>query len=155
MQAALVDWAAVLAALGWLHAGWAALWPWLFARDFVRHGQHVPEGFQIGRAIVWRLPVRAAAALALLWALPLAAVRVLPAGWAAAALGLGTLLALAEWLVLSPGSRFVLDEVMAAGEPPAYRLRRPLAVGRALTVLIALGVAPALLIGWALARVVG
>ena len=133
----------------------AALWPWLFARGFVEHGQRVPEGFQIGRAILWRLPTPAALALALLWALPLAAGLLLPGGWAGVLLALATLLALAEWLWLSPGSRFAIDEVTGAGEQPAFRLRRPLNPGRALIVFVGLGLIPALLTGWALARLIG
>lgn len=138
-------WIVLLALLGGLYAGWAWAWPALFHREILRHGRPVEAGFQLGRAIYWRLPGRRALALALLAGLPAAAAIWLPEMaanvlLAAAAAGHALL-----WLTFPPGRRWGLIEHGAAGGAPLIEMRPAGGWLRALAVFLGCGLLPAAL----------
>jgi hypothetical protein len=144
-------WASMLSALFLLHVVWARYWPQVFQRDHVAHAEPVAEGYRVGRAILWRLPRRAAPVPLALAALPWLGRTWLGSTSLMVLLAVLTPVSAALWLTLPPGMRGTLDAPPTNhGAPGAVRFERDL--GRALATFAMAGLVPALAVSATLSR---
>ena len=101
----IVYWASVLAALGWIYAALASVWPMLFDRAAIKHAIREELGYRIGWRTYWRLPIRGAILVTLLSVIPLLAVTFLRGWLVAAVLTVVTGIIVFLWLLSPPGTR--------------------------------------------------
>lgn len=118
---------------------WARFWPNWFNAGVIAHAHPVEDGYQLGRAIFWRMPARWVFGLAGLLGGVWAAALWLPAGLLPAALLITGL-----WWVYPPGRRLGLFPVTLAGGGFAVEQRAGGGVWRTLGVFLGMGVLPAL-----------
>lgn len=141
-------WASVLAALGWLYAALASLWPLLFNRGIVKSGERDKLGYRIGLwKIYWRLPTRTAVVIALLSAIPILAA-VWMDGWLlTAVLATMTGLTLFFWLFAPPGMTIEYVQKGLKDGLPVLDARDHRGRSRSVLVFAIFGLIPALGIG--------
>jgi hypothetical protein len=152
-------WASVVAALGGVYAALASLWPILFQRGVVKHGRREASGYRIGLwKVYWRLPTRAAIAVALMSLVPIPVVVLLDGWLVALILTIITSLILTLWMVAPPGMVIGFSQ---KGQPRGPIMLEPRSHRPPLWTIIRLvifGLIPALGIGaivsWVLAKVV-
>ena len=155
----MVYWASVLAALGWMYEAMASLWPMLFQRDVVKTGLSEELGYRIGLwKVYWRLPTRAAIAVALLSMIPILAV-IFFDGWPVTVL-LATMtgITLVLWITGPPGMTIGSITKGLEDGHPVLEARSHRSALRSILVLAVFGLIPAFGIGavlsWILARLV-
>ena len=140
-------WASVVAASGWIYAALAASWPRLFDKEVVRHAERDPAGYRIGWQVHWRLPARAAALIGVLSAAPILAAVGLEGWLGPAVVALMAVAAIAAWIGAPPGRRLVYVPGGRQGDQMAMELKHARNIPRAVAVLLAFGVFPALVLG--------
>lgn len=150
-------WASVLAALGWMYAAMASLWPVLFHRDAIQSCRRDAMGYRLDLwKVYWRLPTRAAILVVLLSAVPILAVILLD-GWpVTVVLVAGTGITLALWMVAPPGMIIGFTVVDPDNSHPVLEPHSHRDTSRSLLVLAVSGFIPALgmgaVLGWMLTR---
>ncbi len=155
----MVFWASVLAALGWMYAAMASLWPMLFQRGIVKAGRREAMGYRIGLwKIYWRLPTRAAMVTALLSMIPILAVIFFDGGLVTVILVIMTGIILFLWMIGPPGMIIGFKMKGLKDGQPVLEAQNHRDAWRAILVLAIFGLVPAFGIGavlnWILARFV-
>jgi hypothetical protein len=144
---AVLYWAFVVGALGWIYVALAVYWPWLFDREVVRQAERDRSGFRVGRLIHWRLPAGPAFLIAALSCLPILAA-VWLAGWPRLVTEMFLAgAAIAAWLGAPPGTRLVHAQSGFGRDQGRFEVRPARDMRRAVGVLLTLGVVPALAFG--------
>jgi hypothetical protein len=147
-------WAWGLAALGWIYCILAHLGPALFHRAVLRIATCQEDGYQVGRALYWRLSARVALLLAVISGAPLLAAGALSHGWAAIVLGLIGVAQVALWLTQPPGRCLGISALPGgAGQPPLLVLQPIDPWWRGIVMLAVCGLAPACAAAWTLSIV--
>ena len=144
----MVYWASVLAALGWMYAAMASLWPMLFQRDVVKTGLREELGYRIGLwKVYWRLPTRAAIVVVLLSMVPILTVIFFDGWLVTVILATITGITLILWMIAPPG--MIIGSVMKGledGHPVLEAQSRRNGL-RSILVLAIFGLIPAFGIG--------
>ncbi len=153
----MVYWASVLAALGWMYAAMASLWPMLFQRGIAKAGRREAMGYRIGLwKIYWRLPTRAAIVTALLSMIPILAVIFFDGGLVTVILVIMTGIILFLWMIGPPGMIIGFKMKGLKDGQPVLEAQNHRDAWRAILVLAIFGLVPAFGIGavlnWILAR---
>jgi hypothetical protein len=152
-------WASSISVLGWIYVLLASFWLHLFQRDAVKHYERVPSGYRIGAwKVYWRLPTRAAIAVALMSMVPIPVALLLDGWLVALILTILTFLILALWMIGPPGMVIGFSQKGQPGDPIMLEPRSHGPAIRSIIRLVMFGLIPALGIGailnWVLARFV-
>jgi hypothetical protein len=145
-------WAIAVTALGLLYVLLARAWPHVFSRGFVETGKPVPEGWQLGRAIAWRLPTRLSLAALVVAVIPVPAALVIEGPWLAIILSFASFIFVSLWLVASPGHRMGVFEAPGSPDRLFFIIRADRQPVRSIAVFALFGLLPSLLIAFTIAR---